>query len=333
MLDSGETRVISAPLFPARPLFLKRGPNRGRRNPRQLLRLACLPHQAVSRGRMDPCFRTFLIIGAMKAGTTALYLYLSDHPQVFMPALRDLDFFVIEKNWARGLEWYEEHFREGSGARAVGEASDSYTRHPRLDGVPERVASVRPDMRLIYLVRHPIERIRSHYQQLQLIRRKLGPIDQEVLNRDGFVEASSYAHQIDRYLHHFPRSQLLVLKSEDLRNDRGRILKQAFTFLGVDPTHASPTQEHDYNVTRQRRPTRRLITELRKKPLYKSATGLLPSSLKVAIDRHTALLRPPALGSSELSPSARSRLEEALRPDVGRLKEIMGPDFDGWGLI
>ena len=69
----------------------------------------------------------FLVIGAMKAGTTSLFHYLEPHPEVFMPRLKELDFFVVEGNWARGLSWYRRQFRlAGEGTVALGEASPTY---------------------------------------------------------------------------------------------------------------------------------------------------------------------------------------------------------------
>ena len=78
---------------------------------------------------------TFLVIGAMKGGTTALFKYLSGHPQVFMPECKETAFFVERFGWRRGLGWYEDLFVEAGDAIAVGEASPTYTCTPSLPGV------------------------------------------------------------------------------------------------------------------------------------------------------------------------------------------------------
>ena len=115
--------------------------------------------------RSRPRLPSFLVIGAMKAGTTSLYHYLHAHPQVFMPSIKELDFFVAGGNWGRGLHWYQKQFAgAGPGAVAVGEASTMYTKYPSVDGVPERIAAHLPEVRLVYVVRDPIDRIRSHYR-------------------------------------------------------------------------------------------------------------------------------------------------------------------------
>ena len=74
----------------------------------------------------EPRLPNFLVIGAMKAGTTSLFHYLRDHPQVFLPEEKELYFFTEEDNWHRGLEWYRSRFRGAGDAKAVGEASVGY---------------------------------------------------------------------------------------------------------------------------------------------------------------------------------------------------------------
>ena len=84
----------------------------------------------------------FLVIGAMKAGTSSLYQYLRAHPQIFMPAAKELSFFAYEPNARHDLEWYRRQFAPaGEGAVALGEASTMYTKFPRHPGVPERIAA------------------------------------------------------------------------------------------------------------------------------------------------------------------------------------------------
>ena len=113
---------------------------------------------------------TFLIIGTMKGGTTSLYRYLRQHPEVFMPERKELNFFVDEyagppidppeeRNWSRGITWYEHQFADAERERAVGEASANYSRHPTYPGVAERIAAVVPNVKLIYVMRNPIDRV------------------------------------------------------------------------------------------------------------------------------------------------------------------------------
>ena len=99
----------------------------------------------------------------MKSGTSSLRDYLRDHPEVFIPPEEELHYFVEGINWKQGLDWYRARFADAGDAIAVGEKSPTYTMHPEHPGVPERIAALLPEVRLIYVVRHPIERIKSHY--------------------------------------------------------------------------------------------------------------------------------------------------------------------------
>src|SRR5439155_23780937 len=177
----------------------------------------------------------FLVIGAMKAGTTSLYEYLRVHPQVFMACPKELDFFAEVKNWGRGCAWYEDRFASAGAALALGEASPSYANDPNHPGVPQRIAELVPDVRLVYLVRHPVDRIESHFRHRARYEHELRPADEAVFqDLSRYLSPSLYGHQIRCYLEWFPREQLLVVRSEDLLHCRRRTLRRVFQFLGVD---------------------------------------------------------------------------------------------------
>jgi hypothetical protein len=100
----------------------------------------------------------FLILGAQKAGTTALYAYLRWHPEITGPSWKEVSYF--DRHYRRGLSWYRGHFPIGAGDRLVGEASPGYLFHPLA---PERVRATVPDAKLIALLRDPVDRALSHY--------------------------------------------------------------------------------------------------------------------------------------------------------------------------
>lgn len=181
---------------------------------------------------------TFLVIGAQKAGTTALHQYLRAHPETLVSRPKELKFFIAEGNWVRGLDWYEHQFvapPDRPAPTAVGESSPDYARFPRFAGVPERISSVLPDVRLIYLVRDPVERIRSAYQHALANGVEHRPIDTAVRNEPSYLDDSRYAAQIDRYLTCFDPAQLLVVESGALRTDRTATLARVANHLGIDP--------------------------------------------------------------------------------------------------
>jgi hypothetical protein len=216
----------------------------------------------------------FIIIGAQRAGTTSLFYYLRIHPDVRRPLSRDgsvvwpkeLHFF--DEHYARGLDWYRMFFplaAQRTVARTrgrdliAGEATPYYLFHP---AVPERVAASLPDVRLIALLRDPIERAYSHYQLMRRTgREKLSFPDaiaaeekrladqdvtssEEVRNARGdrlhhhhrhraYISRGLYAEQLERWYAHFPREQLLVIRAEDFLSRPAEIYADVLRFLGL----------------------------------------------------------------------------------------------------
>ena len=285
-------------------------------------------------GRMP----NFLVIGAMKAGTTSLYRYLREHPDVFMPPIKELEFFASAGTWDRGLSWYRKQFEGASGATAVGEASTAYSKSPIVRGVPGRIAEHIPDCRMIYLVRDPIERIRSHYEHRVAIGAERLPLADAVFEEPIYLTCSRYADQVDRYREHFPREQLLVIRSEDLLRSRQATVRRIFRFLDVDPDFVPSTLDQEFYRTEARASYPPLMSKLRHSlkgrfPASKRAKELvdltLPSMLRGGRGTARSLNHPhPAT----IDPDARRRLVTLLRDDVKRLYAFMPSGFDGWGI-
>jgi len=270
-----------------------------------------------------------LIVGAAKCGTTSLHEYLDRHPEVAMSHEKELDFFVEEKSWGRGVEWYASQFAD---ARVRGESSPSYTVFPRYRGVPERIRHVVPEAKLIYLVRDPIDRIVSHFLHRQVVRP--GAIEDAFADagrREGLVAPSRYWLQLERYLEHFAHEQILVVDSDDLRARRDETLARVFGFLGVDPQFRAHDFAATHNVAAQHsRPNRagrvvagalrRTLSPERAQALRAHAPAVLKAPFRTRVE-------PPAI-----SPALREQLTEELRGDVEQLRAHTGQAFAGWSL-
>ena len=156
------------------------------------------------------------MIGAQKCGTSVLHYYLSLHPEVSMSKPKELNFFIEERNWPRGVDWYTAHF--DADARVRGEASPNYTAFPQHQGVPERMASVVPDAKLIYMVRDPLERIAAHWVHNYAKRREKGTLAETLTHPNtSYVTRSMYAMQLERFLAHYPKENVLVFQQSELR--------------------------------------------------------------------------------------------------------------------
>jgi len=297
--------------------------------------------EAVTWNKAGQDLPNFIVIGAMKAGTTSLYQYLKNHDQVFMPMIKELDFFVAESNWFRGLCWYCRQFRAAGGALARGEASTLYTQYPTHDGVPERIALVLPSVRLVYVVRDPIVRIRSHYQHLVMTGAEKSPPEEAVLKNPIYLDCSKYAMQLEQYLEHFPREQILIVTSEALRFDRRATMQQVYGFLGVDPTRVPEVLDTEFYRTARRQtypPVVLWARRLAKRHMLegKLARGFVePMLARWATDgepRAAAGASPEARDENQvLAPELRAQLADLLCDDVARFRRYMPADFDGWG--
>ena len=282
----------------------------------------------------------FLIIGTMKGGTTSLYHYLRDHPQIFMPKYKAPEFFVEKSNWHRGVDWYRGQFAGAGDAVAVGEASNTYTKYPRIDGVPEKMAEYIPDARFIYVVRSPIERIRSHYLTKVAEGAETAPLEEIIVTKPWYVDICRYALQIDQYLEYFERNRLLVFTSDELRDHRQATVKRAYEFLGVDPDFVPPDIDREYYRTRDRAARSPVPLWLRQALKTHFPSTKRFKELENNLLRRWKAIRRSVRGKSkpsgprlpDVSDSIREHVHNELRDDVRRLREYLGPDFDGWGI-
>lgn len=273
----------------------------------------------------------FLVIGAMKSGTDSLYRYLRAHPQVFMPDTKEPHYFIEELNWSRGRDWYESLFDAAVGAAAVGEASTTYSKYPTHQGVPERIAAVLPDVRLIYLVRHPIDRIRSQYLHEVLVRAERDPIERALLHQPRYLDYSRYFLQISQYLEFFPPEQLLVITSESLRHSRRDTLRRVFSFLEIDPSWDGEALLREYHHSAEKRVARPLVSRLQRWGAYRAISTLIPTVVK---DWSRPLMtRGIDPGEAFISDALTHDLEMTLRDDIVSLREFLGPQFDAWGIL
>lgn len=282
---------------------------------------------------------TFVVIGAQKTGTTSLWQYLQSHPQIHFADEKEPEFFLGTDGWAKGLDWYRSLFAGAGDAVAVGEASTMYTMFPHAAGVPERMRSVIPDARLIYVLRHPIDRMVSLYGHHLMAGWEHRPIGQALLQDARYTDSSRYAMQIEQYLRHFDRDQLLVLTSEALRDDRVATLTAVHRFLGVDPDRRAPGADHQVpgidrlHNTRDDQRVPRTWWWVLGEVLLRTGTERLVPDVVVRHNRNRMVTRRVAPRERVIDEDVRQRLVEVLQPDLQRLRQLVGPAIDAWGLV
>ncbi len=279
----------------------------------------------------------FVVIGAQKSGTSSLDHYLRQHPDVAMCKVKEPDFFVEERNWGKGLAWYESLFDLATGALAVGEASTSYTMFPHYRGVPERIVETLPDVRFVYLVRNPIERARSDYlhyrfpvrgKNTEHVVAEKRPIGQALLENELYLDTSRYAMQLERYLAVVPQERIFVVTTEDLADDRVETMRKVFRFIGVDPDLGPSSFVKELNRSATLRVPRPLFERVSAIPLIDKIVGKLPQPASKAIRTQTI-----DLTQGEMTDDLRKTIADELRDDVRRLRSLMDDDFDSWGIV
>jgi len=293
---------------------------RARRVPRRRRRHATLPN--------------LVVIGGLKCGTTSLHHYLNLHPEIHMSRPKELNFFVAELNWPLEADWYASHF--GAGAPVRGESSPHYTNLPRFGGVAERMSSVVPGARLIYMVRDPIDRALSNFLHNVWGGYETRPIADALADPDSaYVHRSLYAMQLEPYLERFPAERVELVSREELKERRGETMRRVFGFLGVDESFSSPQFSREWETGGGKRSGRfRLLDRAVRLPGLRAMDrnfDRLPESLRWLVER---TVHDPEGGGAErpaLSASIRERLAERFRPDVERLESMAGRRF-GWEL-
>ncbi|MBY0278226.1 sulfotransferase [Candidatus Binatia bacterium] len=289
----------------------------------------------------------FVIVGAARCGTTSLYAYLREHPEVFMSPEKETDYFSlgdlppedVPRNAsayrARTLADYERLFAGAGSARAVGEASPTYLFYPRS---AERMQRLLPEAKVVCILRDPVERAYSHFA----LARKMGFEAEEdfeaavALERERwagdrsmrftYTRASLYHDGLRAFLARYPRERTLVLPFEELAADPASTMRTVYAFVGVDPSF-TPHVSVVHN--RSMLPKSGLVREAFGRPfrLRRFLQRNLPPRLVTRLG-NLIMRRPP-----RIPPDTRARMLPLFVDDVRRLEELLGRDLSAWRSI
>jgi hypothetical protein len=302
----------------------------------------------------------FFIIGAQKAGTTSLYHYLDQHPQIYMSPVKEPFFFdheidpngeVVREKFGNpgrqqpprfaNIEEYRALYRRVKGEKAIGEASPLYIYAP---GTPERIKRYVPEARSIALLRNPADRAYSAY--LHAVRIGVEPLTdfaQALREEEGRIRNNwhyvfhyrnrgLYHAQIKRYYEVFGRERVGVWLYEDLRDDPASVARSVFRFLGVDDAFASDTFSK-YNpagvpesetARAMMRAMDTTVGVLRK--VFPPTSRIFPfvSKARQAVQGRVLTEPPP------IDPEIRRELIKGYREEILKLQELIGRDLSRW---
>lgn len=292
----------------------------------------------------------FLLIGAQKAGTTALSYYLSQHPQVFMSPVKEPGFFAFENQSPNfsgpndyqsfrlvttDLNQYQQLFEEVSSEKAIGEASTWYLYHP---AAPNRIRYYIPDVKLIAVLRNPVDRAFSSYMHLvKQGREPLASFKDALAQEENRINAGwgylwyykqmgLYANQIKRYLKEFENSQLRIFLYEDLDNSPEKVLKEVFSFLEIEDEFMPPVLSR-HNISGVKR-SRLVDNLLENDNSFKSALRpFLPTKFRQELANFVRVRNFKKYTCPE---DVRSQLIKEFRDDIMELQDIVQRDLTGW---
>lgn len=291
----------------------------------------------------------FFIVGAAKSGTTSFVNYLSQHPDVFVPTIKEPKFFSVQDNIfphkgpgdkevdekvVKEISAYRRLFERGSDCKAIGEASVDYLYFPQ---VARRIKEYNPEARIIILLREPTERAFSAY--LHMVRDGRENLSfEEALEAEGhrkamnweffwyYRELGFYSNQVARYFECFPTKQILVLLFEQFKTDPRSCIKQAYAFLGVNEKF-EPDTSNIYNISGV--PRSKWVHALlnRPNPVKSLVKPLVPWQLRDKIRRKVTTSN---LVKIEMNPDTRLRLASSYRSDLVKLQGIINKDLTSW---
>ena len=160
----------------------------------------------------------FIVVGSEKAGTTTLASILDMHSDVFMCKPKEPRFFS-NHNWNKGVDWYKDLFKGSKGYKAIGEASTAYTWAPESSKTPKRIHETLGDIKYVYILRNPVERVISHYRHAlycNWVPRNTS-MEDTLSKIPAIKECSKYFYQIEQYLPYTKREQWHIIVLEELK--------------------------------------------------------------------------------------------------------------------
>lgn len=291
----------------------------------------------------------FLIVGAARSGTTALYNYLGQHPNVFMSPEKEPCFFTFARKklaFKKGrypfivtdLKKYKKLFRKVSREKAIGEASTAYLYYfqDTIRNIYKLIPHYR-DLKIVIILRNPVERAFSQY--MFKVRQSKEPLDfnsaieqeqQRMKSGYGFdyfyVDRGFYYKQVKAYLSAFRNVKIFLY--EELLKDADKLMEELFQFLDVE-SYPIDTQDRIYNTSGV--PRNRIVSNLVNSEntfLYR-LKAILPAPLKTQL-KEIYLKYNTKTTSTRRNPATCKKLQDTYREDILSLERLIDRDLSGW---
>ncbi len=283
----------------------------------------------------------FLIIGTPKAGTTAIYHYLKQHPEIYLSPNKEPHFFSFigeqKPDWGvKTLAEYEKLFQGVTQEKAIGEASIWYL---YSQSAAEQIKHYIPDVKIIIILRNPIERaysswafrVQCGWESIVDFQQALQAEENRIANNYEwdfhYLHTGFYYNQIQRYFKLFPREQIFIGTHDDLKQDCASFLKNIFNFLEVDDTFIPDTSIR-HNQTKF--PKNKLINQLLTKSSHwkEVAKILIPDILRKNL--RSKIIETNQYSVPKLSQELRNKYTLLYREDILKTSELSNVDISQW---
>jgi len=262
----------------------------------------------------------FVIIGAMKCGTSTLHAQLAAQPQFFMSEPKEPNFFSNDEIYAKGEGWYRGLFRKAPEGAIKGESSTHYAKLPTYPYTVERLAALIPEAKFIYVMRDPVERLISHYIHEWTQGVITCPIDEAIDAHPELVAYSRYAYQLEPFVARFGKARILPVMFEKMTAAPDAELKRIAAFLGAEGDVAWKRDLDTQNVSSER---------IRKFPGYSLLVDnpvatflrrtLVPQRLRDRVKSNLQMRERPALSAARIA-----ALDEIFERDIAALEPLIG---------
>ena len=273
------------------------------------------------------------IVGAPKAGTTSLYFYLQQHPDVCMSEIKEPNYFTAQQvvnlyydvSPVNSEDWYHSIFVEPT-KRIVGEGSVSYLFYPE---VAQKIYEYNSEARILIILRNPVQRAFSHY----LMDCRLGLCDislEEILKNPSkyphfyqqFIVLGMYHQQIKRYIDVFGQNQVKVMFYDDLKTDANLFIDQIFSFLNLTSVKIKLDVKNKF-----KKPSSTIIAKLYQFKWLRSYLNIIfPKVLLLKIK--SVLFKDSK--KPKLDPSIKRKLSNIYKNDIAELSKLLSKDLSAW---
>lgn len=272
----------------------------------------------------------FIICGTQKGGTTSLYTYLKQNPFIGMSNKKEIHYFDL--HYQKGIEWYKKHFKKFKDKKykLVGEATPTYM---YFENIPERIYRLIPETKLIFILRNPVNRAYSHYwhtvkigyeylyfeEAIEKEEERLREYQEFIRSLYSYKDRGKYISQLERFWKYFPKEQMLILITEELKEKPEQVMTKLFDFLEINVNTMSKNWYLSLYKGKQPR-----IWQLQ------SFIGMLPNNSICNLSRRIFKYLNFKNGYPAMDPETKQKLISYFRPYNKELEKKLGRKITYW---